>query len=352
MLRLSRFLPSTSRGVTDLKDVLWSGSLTFKHALSTSAANVDARYMLQSLTARTSLSAENASVKKYASYTVFKGKAALSISPILPLFTKVESGGSRVDRNGSVMLTFFPAVGQRKYDYTKKQLFALSPTEVGSLISLGPAESCEFFHDPSMKSSTLYRAIIFSLSTSVSKTNERLSVPVTKAEFAVMRTALSKFIISLHCRTSWVGTRPYRLTLKAPRPQLASLGSSSQIQLRSGTALLEQPTNTIPHIPLTRHYTEGLWGDEIHKNLSDVLGGPSRRKEPQRTGTGHTQRVGYNPAETNPCSVIIPDTTFLSSTTGRNCTGEGGDSIFSMASTAIASAVIVLGFLKDVKHAC
>jgi hypothetical protein len=37
---------------------------------------------------------------------------------------------------------------------------------------------------------------------------------------------------------------------------------------------------------------------------------------------------------------------FLQSTTGKNCTGEGGDSIFSMASTAIASAVIVLGFLR------
>jgi hypothetical protein len=27
-----------------------------------------------------------------------------------------------MNRNGSVMLTFFPAVGQRKYDYTKKQV--------------------------------------------------------------------------------------------------------------------------------------------------------------------------------------------------------------------------------------
>jgi hypothetical protein len=83
---------------------------------------------------------------------VFKGKAALSISPILPVFSKLEvclliclcstsrllgldallavyiiflfyqSGGSRVNRNGSVMLTFFPAVGQRKYDYAKKQV--------------------------------------------------------------------------------------------------------------------------------------------------------------------------------------------------------------------------------------
>jgi amino acid transporter len=31
-----------------------------------------------------------------------------------------------VSRNGSVMLTFFPAVGQRKYDYTKKQVAIIS----------------------------------------------------------------------------------------------------------------------------------------------------------------------------------------------------------------------------------
>ncbi|RZR92792.1 hypothetical protein BHM03_00021147, partial [Ensete ventricosum] len=30
---------------------------------------------------------------------------------------------------------------------------ALSPTEVGSLIALGPADSCDFLHDPAMKSS-------------------------------------------------------------------------------------------------------------------------------------------------------------------------------------------------------
>jgi hypothetical protein len=59
------------------------------------------------------------------------------------------------------------------------------------------------------------------------------------------------------------------------------------------------------------------------------------------------RRLAYNPAETNPCNVMIPHTMFLWSTTGKNCTGEGGDSIFSMASTAIASAVIVLGLLEQ-----
>uniref|UniRef100_A0A0E0NA49 Uncharacterized protein n=1 Tax=Oryza rufipogon TaxID=4529 RepID=A0A0E0NA49_ORYRU len=195
MQRLSRFVPSSSsvfpllRRVTDLKDALWSGSLTFQHALSTFAAD------------------ENTSGRKFASYTVFKGKAALSMQPILPSFSKLESGGSRVNKNGSVMLTFFPAVGQRKYDYSKKQLFALSPTEVGSLISLGPAESCEFFHDPSMKSSHEGQVkkslsvtplgndsgyfLNITVLNNLQKTTERLSLPISKAEFTVMRTALS-----------------------------------------------------------------------------------------------------------------------------------------------------------------
>uniref|UniRef100_A0A0D3F0Y8 WHY domain class transcription factor n=1 Tax=Oryza barthii TaxID=65489 RepID=A0A0D3F0Y8_9ORYZ len=150
---------------------------------------------------------ENTSGRKFASYTVFKGKAALSMQPILPSFSKLESGGSRVNKNGSVMLTFFPAVGQRKYDYSKKQLFALSPTEVGSLISLGPAESCEFFHDPSMKSSHEGQVkkslsvtplgndsgyfLNITVLNNLQKTTERLSLPISKAEFTVMRTALS-----------------------------------------------------------------------------------------------------------------------------------------------------------------
>lgn len=194
--------------------------MTFEHALSTSAANVD----------------ENASARKFASYTVFKGKAALSISPILPNFTKIESGGSRVKKNGSVMLTFFPAVGQRQYDYSKKQLFALSPTEVGSLISLGSAESCEFFHDPSMKSSHEGQVkkslsitplgndngyfVNITVLNNVQKTNERLSVPVTKAEFAVMRTALSYALPHIMGWDQALTSHPQSPTAPASKPRV------------------------------------------------------------------------------------------------------------------------------------
>jgi hypothetical protein len=37
--------------------------------------------------------------------------------------------------------------------------------------------------------------------------------------------------------------------------------------------------------------------------------------------------------EATTCNVTIPRTTLLSSTTGKNCTGEGGDSIFSHRTT-------------------
>ncbi|KAK1276184.1 hypothetical protein QJS04_geneDACA009961 [Acorus gramineus] len=159
-------------------------------------------------------------------YTIFKGKAALSMKPVPPTYNKLNSIDIKLDRKGVVMLSFWPAVGQRKYDWQKKQHFALSATEVGSLISLGPAESCEFFHDLSKMASSgsevkksLSVAPIsegngyfFSLSVmnSNTRTNERFSVPVTKAEFAVMRTAFNVrlvswlLFISLDCRPSLI----------------------------------------------------------------------------------------------------------------------------------------------------
>ncbi|KAJ0969403.1 hypothetical protein J5N97_022280 [Dioscorea zingiberensis] len=143
--------------------------------------------------------------RTYAEFSIYKGKAALSMAPILPKFTKMDSGISRVDKRGVVLLKFMPAIGTRKYDWEKKQFFALSAIEVGSLISLGPTESCEFFHDPSMKSSlegqvkkTLTVSpmgndggYFFGLNVlnSVEKKTERFSVPVSKAEFAVIRAA-------------------------------------------------------------------------------------------------------------------------------------------------------------------
>ncbi|KAK8947001.1 hypothetical protein KSP39_PZI006989 [Platanthera zijinensis] len=152
-------------------------------------------------TART----ESSSGKLYADFAIFKGKAALLITPVSPKFIGMASGRQMVDRKGIVLFKFIPAIGAHKYDSERKQYFALSATEVGCLISLGPVESCEFFHDPSMKKSSEGQikktlsispfpdggGYIFNLSVmdSLNKTNERFTLPVTKAEFSVMRTA-------------------------------------------------------------------------------------------------------------------------------------------------------------------
>lgn len=143
----------------------------------------------------------------FASYNVYKGKAALSAEPVPPRFAKVDSGGIRIKRQGFIMLSFSPSMGERKYDWQRKQVFALSATEVGALISMGPNGSCEFFHDPAMQTSNAGQVrkslsvkahadgsgYFFSLAVAnnVTKTNERFTVPITSAEFAVMRTSFS-----------------------------------------------------------------------------------------------------------------------------------------------------------------
>ncbi|MBA0681029.1 hypothetical protein Goari_012691, partial [Gossypium aridum] len=151
----------------------------------------------------------NANGRVFAPYTIYKGKASLSISPVLPTFVKIDSdvGGLKVNRRGSMMLTFCPAVGERKYDWEQRQKFALSPTEVGSLISMGAHDASEFFHDPSMKSSNAGQVskklfikafdggngymISLTVTNNILKSTEHFNIPVTTAEFAVLKTAFS-----------------------------------------------------------------------------------------------------------------------------------------------------------------
>ncbi|GMN56478.1 hypothetical protein TIFTF001_025606 [Ficus carica] len=198
MIKLSRLL-STSRNQSS-KNLLYGKDF-----------NLGDAFPLHTFTSRAgiSTSAQNFGLKGgiVAPYTVYKGKAALSVAPILPTFTKLDSGLHVVDRRGVVMLKFIPAIGERKYDWEKKQVFALNPTEVGSLISLGSSDSCEFFHDPSMLSSNAGQVrkslsikphatgggymISLTVTNNILKTRENVSVPFTTAEFAVVKTACS-----------------------------------------------------------------------------------------------------------------------------------------------------------------
>uniref|UniRef100_A0A2P2JQM4 Uncharacterized protein MANES_02G200100 n=1 Tax=Rhizophora mucronata TaxID=61149 RepID=A0A2P2JQM4_RHIMU len=194
MLKLSRFLKSRNMfgRPIDVGGGIKGQTFSSKAGISTS---------------RSDFGVKGFSDRIFAPYSIFKGKAALYVSPQLPTFVKLDSGALRVDRRGCVMLTFMPAVGERKYDNEKRQMFALSATEVGSLISLGPKDSAEFFHDPAMLSNNAGQVrkslsvkpqtdgtgyfISLSVVNNILKTSERFSVPVTAGEFAVLKTACS-----------------------------------------------------------------------------------------------------------------------------------------------------------------
>ncbi|GAU23858.1 hypothetical protein TSUD_369660 [Trifolium subterraneum] len=103
----------------------------------------------------------------YVGHSIYKGKAALTITPrppeFVPLDDLVESdarlwiywcysavGAYKITKDGYLLLQFAPSLGPRQYDWNSKQIFSLSVAEMGSVISLGGRESCEFFHDPFM----------------------------------------------------------------------------------------------------------------------------------------------------------------------------------------------------------
>ncbi|XP_060214536.1 single-stranded DNA-binding protein WHY1, chloroplastic [Lycium barbarum] len=147
------------------------------------------------------------SPKVFVGYSIYKGKAALTIEPRSPEFAPINSGAFKLSREGMVMLQFAPAAGVRQYDWSRKQVFSLSVTEMGSIISLGAKDSCEFFHDPNKGRSDegKVRKVLkveplpdgsghfFNLSVQNKLINldENIYIPVTKAEFAVLVSAFN-----------------------------------------------------------------------------------------------------------------------------------------------------------------
>ncbi|PIN02056.1 hypothetical protein CDL12_25434 [Handroanthus impetiginosus] len=231
MLKLSRLLLHSSSRIA------FSGKSLFNEAAS------DFK-LLRGITTQGGMSTAMSNVgpdaKIFAPYSIFKGKAALSADPRLPTFSKSESGGYKVDRRGVIMLTFWPAIGERKYDWEKRQKFALSATEVGSLISLGSKDSCEFFHDPSMLSSNAGQVrktlsikahadgsgyfISLNVVNNILKTNDRFVVPVTTAEFAVMRAAFTFALPHIMGWDQYTNQLPYQASRSSPKtvPELQS----------------------------------------------------------------------------------------------------------------------------------
>ncbi|KAL2559272.1 Single-stranded DNA-binding protein WHY1 [Forsythia ovata] len=134
----------------------------------------------------------------YVGYSVYKGKAALTVEPRPPEFLPLDSGAFKVSKEGYVLLQFAPSSGVRQYDWSRKQVFSLSVTEIGNLISLGAKDSCEFFHDPfkgkrgkaKLAKISSFRAF-FGVQNKLINLDESIYIPITKAEFAVFISAFN-----------------------------------------------------------------------------------------------------------------------------------------------------------------
>eukprot|EP00244_Chara_vulgaris_P000060 TRINITY_DN10092_c0_g1_i2.p1 TRINITY_DN10092_c0_g1~~TRINITY_DN10092_c0_g1_i2.p1 ORF type:complete len:147 (-),score=29.90 TRINITY_DN10092_c0_g1_i2:86-502(-) len=93
-------------------------------------------------------------------------------------------------------------MGSQKYDWQKKQVFALSVTEIGSLLV---SDQCDFYHDPNMGQSNQGKvnkrlttrlaqdgsSIFFSLEVNndIENVKEKIQIPLKRDEVAVMRAA-------------------------------------------------------------------------------------------------------------------------------------------------------------------
>ncbi|GKA59269.1 single-stranded DNA-binding protein WHY1, chloroplastic-like protein [Tanacetum coccineum] len=145
--------------------------------------------------------------KVFIGHSIYKGKAALTVEPRPPEFAPLDSGAFKLTKEGFILLQFAPAAGVRQYDWSRKQVFSLSVTEIGSIISLGARDSCEFFHDPFKGKSDEGRVRkvlkveplpdgsghFFNLSVQNKLINmdESIYIPVTKAEFAILVSAFN-----------------------------------------------------------------------------------------------------------------------------------------------------------------
>ncbi|KAK8522257.1 hypothetical protein V6N12_055974 [Hibiscus sabdariffa] len=144
----------------------------------------------------------------YVGHPIYKGNAALIVEPKSPQFVPLDSASFIISNHGFVLLQFAPAAGVRQYDWARKMVFSLSATEIGTLISLGTEESCEFFHldaDNATCDEGKVRKLLkieplpdgsghlFNLSVQNELLNidESIHIPITRAEFTVLKSAFS-----------------------------------------------------------------------------------------------------------------------------------------------------------------
>ena len=87
----------------------------------------------------------------FASYVVYKSKAAVSIKIIPPTFISAGANARKLSREGGLFFEFALAAGPKEYDWAKKGTFLLSAAECGEMLLLAQSKpAMELFHDPNM----------------------------------------------------------------------------------------------------------------------------------------------------------------------------------------------------------
>ena len=101
--------------------------------------------------------------RTFVSYNVYKGKAAMAIKPVSPVFTQMSNGNRLLSKDGGILIEAAPVSGVREYDWTKKSAFLLDPTECGQILYFHETKGNEvnFIHDTFMGGMSL--SICFSL---------------------------------------------------------------------------------------------------------------------------------------------------------------------------------------------
>eukprot|EP00667_Euglena_gracilis_P027082 EG_transcript_33208 len=160
-------------------------------------------------TTTTTTAAQANPLKRYSHYTVFKGRAALSVS-LVPGTFKETQGGEALDRRGVLMFEFAPKIPnvEHQYDWKQKVSFALNVTECGEVLAGNFGEKgLAFMHNqtfrPGLEDSNLPIKSLrvskapdgkgFFLAVS-SGGGASLSLPLSNAEFEVLR-ILTRFSI-------------------------------------------------------------------------------------------------------------------------------------------------------------
>ncbi|KAK7380660.1 hypothetical protein VNO78_33175 [Psophocarpus tetragonolobus] len=146
--------------------------------------------------------------KVYVGYSVYTRKGVLTVTPRAPEFESRNSGAFKVSKDGFVLLQFAPSVGSDEpiYDWNQKQIFSLSLSEMGTLISLGAKDSWEFFHETIKSKSNeievrktlkveplldatghIFKLSVQKRSPDMEEIQKSISLPVVSSELAVLR---------------------------------------------------------------------------------------------------------------------------------------------------------------------